>query len=94
MIVLNVTYKCKENMREAFLETIRKEGIDVASRAEAGNIKYDYYLPTKNDNEVFLRTQSNLRGRHGNRKVRSIKDAPETDISGALLYSFTNGIQI
>ena len=54
MIVLNVTYKCKENMREAFLETIRKEGIDVASRAEAGNIKYDYYLPTKNDNEVFL----------------------------------------
>ena len=54
MIVLNVTYKCKENMREAFLETISKEGIDVASRAEAGNIKYDYYLPTENDNEVFL----------------------------------------
>ena len=54
MIVLNVTYKCKENMREAFLEAIWSEGIDVASRAEAGNIKYDYYLPTENDNEVFL----------------------------------------
>ena len=54
MIVLNVTYKCKEKMREAFLEAIWSEGIDVASRSEEGNIKYDYYLPTENDNEVFL----------------------------------------
>ena len=54
MIVLNVTYKCKENMREAFLEAIWSEGIDVASRSEEGNIKYDYYLAADNDNEVFL----------------------------------------
>ena len=42
MIVLNVTYKCKAGMREKFLEKIVSEGIDVACRAEAGNIKYDY----------------------------------------------------
>lgn len=54
MIVLNVTYKCKAGKRSAFLETIKSEGIDVASRAEAGNIKYDYYLSDADANELFL----------------------------------------
>ena len=36
MEILNVTYKCKEGMREKFLETIKAEGLDAASRAEAG----------------------------------------------------------
>ena len=44
MIVLNVTYKCKPDLRAEFLEAILAEGIDVASRAEAGNLKYDYYF--------------------------------------------------
>ena len=35
MIVLNVTYKCKPDMREEFLEMIYNEGIDEASRAES-----------------------------------------------------------
>ena len=43
MEILNVTYKCKEGMREKFLETIKAEGLDAASRAEAGNIKYDFF---------------------------------------------------
>ena len=54
MIVLNVTYKCKPEMREEFLEAILTEGIDRSSRAEAGNLRYDYYLPTENDDELFL----------------------------------------
>lgn len=54
MIVLNVTYKCKPEMREEFLEMIMTEGIDAASRAEAGNIKYDYYLPVDDENELLL----------------------------------------
>ena len=33
MEILNVTYKCKEGMREKFLETIKAEGLDAASRA-------------------------------------------------------------
>ena len=45
MIVLNVTYQCRPGQREAFLERILAEGVDAASRAEAGNLKYDYYLP-------------------------------------------------
>ena len=54
MIVLNVTYKCKPEMREEFLETIMSEGIDDACRAEDGNIKYDYYFHTDNSDELLL----------------------------------------
>ena len=41
-------------MREEFLESIITEGIDDASRAEAGNIKYDYYLPFDGGDELLL----------------------------------------
>ena len=54
MIVLNVTYKCKPEMREEFLEMIITEGIDVACRAEDGNIKYDYYFATEDSDELLL----------------------------------------
>ena len=45
MIVLNVTYKCKPEMREAFLEMLVTEGLDTACRTEDGNIQYDYFIP-------------------------------------------------
>ena len=54
MIVLNVTYKCKPDLRAEFLEAILAEGINVASRAEAGNLKYDYYIPFEDSDELLL----------------------------------------
>ena len=54
MIVLNVTYQCKPDMKEEFLKRIIAEGIDTASRTEAGNIKYDYYLPADGSDELLL----------------------------------------
>ena len=54
MIVLNVIYKCKPGRREAFLQRIREEGIAAASRAEAGNRKYEYYLPVDDNGELLL----------------------------------------
>ena len=54
MIVLNVTYKCKPELRDEFLEMIMAEGIDVACRAEDGNIKYDYYIPADGSDELLL----------------------------------------
>ena len=54
MIVLNVTYKCKPGMREKFLEAILREGIDEASRKEAGNLKYDYYVPFDGGDDLLL----------------------------------------
>ena len=54
MIVMHVTYKCKPDMRDEFLEMIFTEGIDAASRAEEGNIKYDYYTPVDSSDELLL----------------------------------------
>ena len=54
MIVLNVTYKCKPDMGDEFLEAIMAEGIDEACRAEDGNIKYDYYFPADGSDELLL----------------------------------------
>ena len=54
MIVLNVTYTCKPDLREAFLEQILAEGIDAACRAEAGNLKYDYYIPFDDRGDELL----------------------------------------
>ncbi len=54
MIVLNVTYRCKPDLRDEFLEMIITEGIDTASRKEAGNIRYDYYLPAAGGDELLL----------------------------------------
>jgi len=54
MIVLNVIYKCKPGKREAFLAKINEEGIGAASRAEEGNIKYDYYMSEARKDELFL----------------------------------------
>ena len=54
MIVLNVTYKCKPDMREEFHEAIMTEGLDVACRSEEGNIKYDYYIPADGSDDFLL----------------------------------------
>jgi quinol monooxygenase YgiN len=54
MIILNVTYKCNPGMREEFLKAIITEGIDAACRAEAGNIKYDYYRSVDDSDELLL----------------------------------------
>ncbi len=54
MIVLNVTYQCRPGMRDRFLEQITAEGIDAASRGEKGNIRYDYYLPIVENDDLLL----------------------------------------
>ncbi len=54
MLVFNVTFKCRPDMREAFLKSIISEGIDAAARREAGNLKYDFYLPVDNGSDLLL----------------------------------------
>lgn len=54
MIVLNVTYSCRPGKRDAFLDAIKAEGLDAASRSEAGNSKYDYYASTQDPDELLL----------------------------------------
>ena len=54
MIVLNVTYKCTPEQRDAFLKKLNEEGLAAACRAEEGNLKYDYYLPADGSDEILL----------------------------------------
>lgn len=54
MIVLNVTYKCSPDRGRRFLEAIWTEKLDEACRAEDGNIKYDYYYPVAETDEILL----------------------------------------
>ena len=54
MLVFNVTFKCKPELRDEFLEMIMTEGIDAASRAEAGNLQYDYFTSVDRSDELLL----------------------------------------
>ena len=54
VIVLNVTYRCENGMREAFLDKIKAEGIDLGSRNEEGNICYEYFFSTSTSDVLFL----------------------------------------
>ena len=54
MLLINAMFKCKKGMREEFLNAVREEGIDVASRAEEGNSKYEFYASAENDTDLLL----------------------------------------
>ena len=51
---VEVHYFVKPGMRQAFYDAVTESGIAAASRAEAGNEKYDYYLSPDNENELLL----------------------------------------
>lgn len=54
MLLFHVTFRCRSGARDEFLEKIRTEGINAAARAEAGNLRYDWYIPVDNDSDLFL----------------------------------------
>ena len=51
---VEVHYLVKSGMRQAFYDALMRSGIAAASRAEAGNEKYDYYFSPENENELLL----------------------------------------
>lgn len=54
MLVLNVIFKCAPGTREELRELVRSEGIDVASRNEDGNFRYEFFMSTENPDEILL----------------------------------------
>lgn len=54
MYTIYVSFACYEGKREAFVETLYREGIVDAIRAEDGCIRYDYYFAEKDKNEILL----------------------------------------
>lgn len=57
MITLNVTYYCKPGQRDSFIEALKRLEIRKKSRAEAGNITYDYFTSLHDANRLFLLEQ-------------------------------------
>jgi len=53
-LLMVVTYTTKPGLRSAFHEVILKEGLQEASRLEAGNIAYDYFLSVDRPDELLL----------------------------------------
>ena len=54
MLVLNVIFKCAPDKREELRELIREEGIDIASRNEEGNFRYDFFMSTEDPDDILL----------------------------------------
>ena len=54
MYTIYVVFKCFPEKREAFVERVKKEGIQDAVRAEDGCIRYDYYFSEADDSELLL----------------------------------------
>ena len=55
MIEFHVNYYFESNeKRDAFYSFIKENAIDASSRAEKGNIRYDYYLPIEKDCNIYL----------------------------------------
>ena len=51
---VEVHYLVKSGKRQEFYDTLKKNNIAACSRAEDGNVKYDYYFSPDNENELLL----------------------------------------
>lgn len=54
MIKVEVKYILKQGQRDAFYNAIVEQGIDVAAKNEAGNIKYDFDIPANEPDVLYL----------------------------------------
>ena len=54
MIILHVTYTAKPGQKENYLKAVAAAGIDAASRAEAGNVRYDYFYAAQQEDTILL----------------------------------------
>ena len=54
MLTWNVTYRCRPGQREPFYAALCELGVRANSRAEAGNLGYDYYFAAEAPEELLL----------------------------------------
>lgn len=86
-ITLNVFYTVTDGKRDEFINAIKEENIDVLSRLEKGNLKYEYYFPVEDRNQILLieTWESNLAQKlHGEsehfKKLQLIKEKYVVDV--------------
>ena len=56
-MILHVTYTCKPGMAEAFVLTIKEQGLQQSVQQEDGCMQYDYHLSLEAPDTVLLTEQ-------------------------------------
>lgn len=86
-IFVYVRYVVKPGQREAFLQKAESLGIVRESRAEAGNIKYEYAIPVDSENDIIITeiwADSEVQAKHGEtahyKKLTELKKDYITDV--------------
>ena len=54
MLTWYVTYHCKKGQRAAFYRALCELGVGENSRAERGNLRYDYYFAAEKEDDLLL----------------------------------------
>ena len=54
MLTWYVTYHCKKGQRAAFYQALCDLGVKAGSRAENGNLRYDYYFAAEKEDDLLL----------------------------------------
>ena len=53
-LIMHVTYSCKPGMAEAFVRSIKEQGLQALVQAEDGCAQYDYHLSLEAPDTVVL----------------------------------------
>ncbi|MPM68461.1 hypothetical protein SDC9_115394 [bioreactor metagenome] len=87
-IFVNVRYAIKPGKRNEFLEKLSNQGVIKNSKAEPGNIKYEYSIPIDSDNDLILTemwTNSEALEAHGKsehyQRLQVLKKEYTTDVT-------------
>lgn len=75
-LTVNLYYKGSNGNAKKFAEEMERRGIAAAIRAEAGNIKYEYYFPMNDEETVLLidswKDQAALDAHHASQMMRQL----------------------
>ena len=76
MITVNLYYQGENGSARAFAREMTESGVAAAIRAEAGNLRYEYYLPLEDPETVLLidqwRDQAALDAHHASPMMAQI----------------------
>ncbi len=86
-IVLNVVYTIAAGKRNEFYKKVCEAGIPKQSRLEDGNLKYEYYFPVEDENQILLieiwkdqASQDAHKEMQHFKKLQEIKETYVTDV--------------
>ena len=76
MITINIRYKGQNGSARKFAKEMEQSGLADAIRAEAGNLRYEYYFPLHDEETVLLidswKSQEALDAHHASPMMKSI----------------------